>query len=91
MPDQPSAGAGRVPESNEVARQILGILLERQPALMAIEELVRYLGHPDPKQAVSEIFVRDGVGELVCSGLAHQLGEFVFASYSAVRIEQLSE
>jgi hypothetical protein len=89
MPDQPTAGQDRVLERAELERDILGMLLHRYPALVALEELVRHFGYLSPEKQITEIFVREGVEDLQCSGLAHQLGEFAFASYAAVRAEQL--
>lgn len=89
MQEQPSAGVGRTLSADEVAALVLQVLLERQPALVAVEELVREFGHADPAQAIADFFVREAVDELVRSGLAYRLEGFVFASYSAVRAGEL--
>lgn len=87
MPDQPNAGSADVLEADEVARLVLGVLLVRHPALVAVEELVREFGTQDRDRSMPEMFIQEGVDELVCSGLAHRLDRFVFASYSAVRAQ----
>ncbi len=89
MPDKPDAGDSGVLDENEIARLILGVLLERHPALVALEELVRYFDYRRPEDAISELFIREGVEALRRCGLAHQLGQFAFASYSAVRADEL--
>jgi hypothetical protein len=78
-----------VPDIDEVERLVLETLLIRHPALVALDELLRELCHPEAPRTVPEMFVREAVESLLKDGLAHQLGTFVFASYSAVRGDKL--
>jgi len=89
MPDQPTADDLGVVEHDEVARLILTVLLDRHPALVALEELVRYFDYEQPANRIAAMFVREGVDELRRMGLAHQLDGFAFATYSAVRASEL--
>ncbi len=89
MPDEPTAGVVYVLETDEVARNVLTVLLDRHPALVSLEELVRHFAFP-PTTAISEMFIREGVDDLARYGLAHRLDRFAFASHSAVRANELS-
>jgi hypothetical protein len=89
MQDQPTAGDIGVLDNDEVGRLILTVLLDRHPALVALDELVRYFDYQRPENKVAPMFVREGVDELRRMGLVHQLGQFAFASASAVRANQL--
>jgi len=77
-------------EHDEVARLILTVLLDRHPALVALDELVRYFDYRQPEDRIAAMFMREGVDELRRMGLAHQLDQFAFASYSAVRANELA-
>jgi hypothetical protein len=89
MPDEPTAGQSRMLGSDDIERLILGVLLDRHPALVALEELVRHFDYSRPEDSISPVFVREGVEELRRSGLAHQLDQFAFASFAAVRAHEL--
>lgn len=90
MPDQPSTAECGVLDGDEVARLILTVLLDRHPALVALEELAHYFDYQRPADRIDPMFVREGVDELRRMGLAHQLEQFAFASYSAVRANELT-
>lgn len=88
MPDQPTAAEGFMPDIEEVAQAILVVLLDRHPALMSVEELLRYAAYP-AEHAFTRQDIEDGVNDLARYGLAHRLDQFAFASYAAKRGEQL--
>jgi len=90
MPDQPTADDLGVVEHDEVARLILTVLLDRHPALVALDELVHYFDYRRPEDRIDPMFVREGIDELRRMGLAHQLEQFAFASYNAVRANELT-
>lgn len=73
MQNQPTADDVGVLEHDEVARLILTVLLDRHPALVALEELVRYFDYRRPEDRIAAMFVHEGVDELRRIGLAHQL------------------
>ncbi len=88
MPDQPTAGGGFVPETDEVTQAILGVLLHRYPALVSLEELVQNYAYPS-EHAFSMRAIHEGVDDLARWGLAHRLDRFAFATHAAKRGEQL--
>ena len=70
-------------------RPLMTILLDHYPALLSLDELVsEYAGLASDRRK-AEMMVADGLAALVGSGLAHKLGDFVFASRSAVGYQQL--
>jgi hypothetical protein len=87
MPDQPTAGLF---DSDEVARLVLMVLLDRHPALVALEELVRHFDYPCPETHISGTFIRESLDELRRAGLAHQIDQFALASHTAVRAHELA-
>ena len=89
MQEQRTAVAADVPGLDEIEQVVLETLLERHPALVAIEELQRDLGQPSTAGAIPAVFIAEAVDDLVRSGLAHRLERFVFASWSAVRSRAL--
>jgi hypothetical protein len=90
MPDQPITGESGVLDSDAIARLVLTVLLDRHPALVSLEELVRHFDYRRPEDRIAELFLREGLDELRRNGLAHQLDQFAFASYSAVRASELA-
>jgi hypothetical protein len=90
MPDRPERGNPPVLAADEVARLVLTVLLDRHPALVALEELVRHFDYPRPEDTIPEVFIRESVDELRRCGLAHRLDQFAFATYSAVRGNELA-
>ena len=64
-----------------IDRIALGLLLERHPAPVHVEELARN---------VDNVAAHDAVASLVRDGLAHQEGSLVFASRAAVRADELA-
>lgn len=88
MPDEPTAGSSFVPDIDEVAQAILVVLLDRYPALIALEELVQHYAFP-PEHAFSVMAVDEGVDDLARFGLAHRLDRFAFATHAAKRAEDL--
>lgn len=62
---------------------ILGLLLNFEAgSIWAVDELVRQLG-------ATRIEVVDGIAELQAAGLAHRLGDFVFATRAASSFDRL--
>ena len=80
-----------VPELEEIQRSVLGMVLDRHPALVAIEEeLIRDLSHPTRQYPVPAQMVRETVASLARGGLAHVVDQrFVIASHSAVLANDL--
>jgi hypothetical protein len=76
MHDQRNDGETSLLDEDEVGRIILGLLLERHPALVEIDELVRQLAHPMHSRPVPEAFIHDGLLDLASSGLIHRLDRF---------------
>lgn len=76
-------------ESDEVAQIVLGVLLERYPALLSVDELRAELPDPNSPQRLPDSSLHDAIDELERLGLVHVLDRFVFASYRAVRAQQL--
>jgi hypothetical protein len=72
---------------DEAASAVHAILLERYPALVELDELVRDLVGPK----LPAIFVHEALDELVRAGLAHRLDRFAFASHAAVRGRALGQ
>jgi len=90
-PDQPVGEELGLLEHDEVARAIFTVLLDRHPALVSLEELTRFFDHRErPEDRITPLFVRECVDELRRMGLVHQVDQFAFASYSAVRAAKLS-
>jgi hypothetical protein len=90
-PDQPAAEELGLLEHDEVARAIFTVLLDRHPSLVSLEELTRFFDHHErPEDRITPLFVREGVDELRRMGLVHQVDQFAFASYSAVRAAKLA-
>jgi hypothetical protein len=70
-------------------RAVLGLLLEHHPALLSIEEVVRYVA-PDPADSEGQDAVHVAIRALAQAGLAHRLDRFVFAAAPAVDFDRLS-
>jgi hypothetical protein len=78
---------GSLPEVDDVAGVVLGILVSSHPGLLGIEELVcEFAGLRDRGSA--RVLVEDGLAQLLASGLAHRLDGFVFASRAAMRARE---
>lgn len=90
MHPQPSPEGAWQPDSDEVARIILDIVVHRHPTLIAVDELVRELTSPSLQRPIEEPVVRDGLMDLTGSGLVHRLDRFVFATRAATRAHELS-
>jgi hypothetical protein len=69
-------------------RAVLGLLLEHHPALLSIDEVVRYVA-PMAADFAEGDPVHEAIRALVQAGLAHQLDRFVFAAAPAVHLERL--
>lgn len=72
---------------DEVAQIVMGVLLERYPALLSIDDELR---GEIPAQAASDAAIHDAVDELERLGLVHVLDRFAFASYRAMRTRELT-
>lgn len=82
MQDQPIDGPELERVCDGVERVVLSLLLDpRVPGPWSLEELVRETG--------SEL-VGEAVVGLHAAGLVHRLHEFVFASRSAARFQELA-
>lgn len=87
MHDQRSEVGGSLPDVDEVAGVVLGILVSNHPGLLGIEELVcEFAGLRDRGSA--RVLVEDGLAQLLASGLAHRLDGFVFATRAAMRARE---
>lgn len=75
-------------DTEEVVQVALSILLTRHPALVAFEELVAEFPQTG-STAVPDSVIHDAIDELVRLRLAHRLEQFVFASHTAVRVNEL--
>jgi len=62
------------------ARFVLGCLIARHLTLLSVDELVREIAGSSQQHGPAQLVVDDGLVELLCSGLAHRLYDFVFAS-----------
>jgi hypothetical protein len=90
MQDQRSADGSPPPEPEDAAAVILDILLGQHPGLLHVDELVRMYARSSIEHDAAAVIVDDAVSELLSSGLVHRLQEFVFASRTAVRGQQLA-
>jgi hypothetical protein len=72
-------------DEEEILQITLGLLLERHPALVSFEELAAEF----PAQSIADAQLHDAVDELERLGLVHCLASFHFASWRAVRMNQL--
>lgn len=68
-------------------RAVLGLLLEHHPALLSVDEVVRFLA-PEPDFAERDA-VDVAIRALTQAGLIHRLDRFVFAAAPAVLFERL--
>jgi hypothetical protein len=75
-------------EDDVLQTAVLTILLEAHPSQRSENELVRELT-ADPRDVAEGDAVENAIRELVGAGLAHRHGAFVFATYAAVRFDQL--
>lgn len=69
-------------------RAVLGLLLEHHPALLSIDEVVRYLAS-DPADFSERDTLHTAIRALAEAGLVHRLERFLFATAAAVYLEQL--
>lgn len=69
-------------------RAVLGLLLEQHPALLTIDEVVRYVT-PHAADFAEQDSVHMAIRGLMQAGLVHQLDRFVFAAAPAVNFERL--
>ncbi len=87
----PAGACGREPPIHEedLAQQaVLTVLLDAHPAQRSIEEVVREVVE-DPAEFGARDRVENAVRDLVGAGLLHRHGPFVFATYAAVRLNEL--
>jgi hypothetical protein len=69
-------------DADYAQRTLLGLLLERHPAMITIEEVRRALSDvPDLESAIAQ---------LVADGVANRVGDLIGASRAAVRTDQLA-
>lgn len=69
-------------------RAVLALLLEHHPALLSIDEVVRYVA-PGAADFAERDAVHVAIRALIQAGLAHRLDRFVFAAAPAVYFERL--
>jgi hypothetical protein len=74
--------------ADQLEAVVLEVMLDDNPALMSIEEVVREVVN-DPANLEDSDDVRNAIRELIRSGLLHRSGEFVFATRAAVRAAEL--
>lgn len=90
MHDQRRAdGGASLPERQDAAAVLPDILVGQHPATASTTELIRLYagGVLDVREA--RPMVTGGLADLLASGLIRRLGEFVFASRSAMRARDL--
>jgi len=80
MQDQGYSSAVEQDESTDQA--IMGLLLIDHPGLWSVGEVEREMG--------DELRAQDGLARLAGAGLIHRLGEFVFATRTAVHATRLT-
>lgn len=84
MRDQRSCGDVGPSSVSRAAEAVLGMLFDDGPGLAAVDELVREYAGLTGDLVKAEVAVRDGLSELLASGLVHRVDRFVFVSRSAV-------
>jgi hypothetical protein len=89
MRDEDATGP-HVEDRDRAARFLLGCLISRSPALLAVDELVREFAGSTRNLDAARVLIDDGLAELLGSGLAHRVDRFVFASQAAIRASQLA-
>ena len=75
---------------NAVHKEVLALLLEHHPALLAEQEVVRHLA-PEPATFGERDSVAVAIRELTQAGLAHRLDRFVFATAAAAGFRELED
>jgi hypothetical protein len=71
-------------QDDRIDRALLGLLLRSGPhGLWSLEELGREIG--------DSLYVQDAVNRLHGQGLIHRLGDFVFVTRAAARVEELAQ
>jgi hypothetical protein len=75
---------------NALEHAVLELLVERSPALLSIDEVVRDMA-PDPADFAERDDVKTAIRQLVQAGLAHHLDDFVFATVAANRFATLRD
>jgi hypothetical protein len=75
-------------EADILQSAVLTILLDAHPAQRSEHELIRELT-ADPREVSKRDAVENAIRELVGAGLAHRNGGYVFATYAAVRFDEL--
>jgi hypothetical protein len=79
----------RSPTEQDLAEQgVLGLLLEAHPGLRSIDEILREMTDDSVEFAERDL-IENAIRDLVRVGLAHRHGRFVFATYAAVRVDEL--
>ena len=64
-----------IEQDEQIDTAIMGMLFD-SPRPLAVTEIEREIATP--------LYVEDGIARLVAVGLAHRLGEFVFATRAAI-------
>ena len=83
MRDQRNSGAAdEAPPQDVLEHGLLHLVLERHPAQLHLDEVVREL-------AEQRFLVDDALAALVGAGLLHRHGDFVTATRAAVRFDEL--
>jgi hypothetical protein len=90
MPDRQVRSADSIFEPDGVTAEVFRLLLDRHPALVPLDDLIReYRFPPDIDRDAPAIFVTEAVERLYHDGLAHRIGDFAFASRAGVRALEL--
>jgi hypothetical protein len=82
-------GTPPLTEEDKTGQAVLTVLLHAHPAQRSIDEVVRELTD-DPDEFAARDAIHNAVRNLVCAGLLHRNGQFVFATRAAVRFDELA-
>jgi hypothetical protein len=78
-----------LPDPEVAARFLLDFLVAHHPALFAVDELTREFGSPSESRDMTRLYVTEGLIQLAAAGLINRVGDFVFASRTAVYAKRL--
>jgi ethanolamine ammonia-lyase small subunit len=76
--------------SDDPTAAVLDLLIGEHPGLLHVEELVRLYARGSVEHDAAARIADDAISELLASGLAHRLDQFVFASRAALHGRHLA-
>jgi hypothetical protein len=76
------------PDPDIATRFLLDFLVTSYPALFSEDELLQEFAGGEIDED-TRLLLSEGIADLAGAGLAHRMGDFVFASWSAMRARQL--